>query len=101
VFQPHTYTRTLKLMDRLAGSFGAADEVVVADIYAAREPDTGEVHASQLAHRLSAAGVSARYLPDFDDIAAYLAARVREGDRVVTMGAGTIEQVGHKLLALL
>lgn len=97
-FQPHTYTRTYNLIDEFEKAFDAADEIIVTDIYAAREKDTGLIHASELSGRLSKRGKDAKYIKDFNDIAGHIKNEVKEGDIVITMGAGNIYTVGDILL---
>jgi len=98
VFQPHTYTRLKCLLDEFAVSFRDADMVVVSDIYAAREIDNGEVHASMLAERIGLSGGKAVYMPSFNDIVEFLKDNVSPGDMVITMGAGNITAVGEMFL---
>lgn len=93
VFQSHTYSRTAGLFDEFLAAFGAADEVIVADIYAAREKDTGLVSGQKLAEALP----NGRYVGDFDAIAAYLRKTIGEGDLLVVMGAGDIYRIFEKL----
>ncbi len=93
VFQSHTYSRTVGLFDEFLGAFGAVNEVVVADIYAAREPDTGAVSGKKLAQALS----NGTYVGDFDAIVAYLRETLREGDLLVVMGAGDIYKIFEKM----
>jgi UDP-N-acetylmuramate--alanine ligase len=99
VFQPHTYSRTQRMLYQMGESFDAADEVIVLDIYAAREVDDGSVSAAELVaaspHR------SIRHIGAIADAAAALAARVQAGDVVLTLGAGNGNQVGERLLHLL
>lgn len=98
VFQPHTYTRTKSLLEDFSVSFHNADTVILADIFAAREPDTGEVHSSILADKINACGKEAVYIKSFDEIVEYLKDRIMPGDIVITMGAGDIYKVGEMLL---
>ncbi len=98
VFQPHTYTRTKFLLDDFAAAFSDADTVIVSDIYAAREADTGEIHASALADRIKSSGKHALYLDSFDAIAGYLEENASPGDLVITMGAGDIYKAGELFL---
>ena len=98
VFQPHTYTRTRFLMDDFAIAFDDADMVLLADIYAAREPDTGEVHSGMLADRINRQGKKAVYMKSFDAIVEYLDRNARPGDLIITMGAGDIYKVGEMFL---
>lgn len=96
VFQPHTFSRTRHMLSQMGESFEAADEVIVLDIYAAREVDDGSVTAADLVaaspHR------SIRHIAGIAAAAAYLAAQVAAGDVVLTLGAGDGYQVGELLL---
>jgi UDP-N-acetylmuramate--alanine ligase len=98
IFQPHTYSRTIKLLDEFAGAFNNADELILADIYAAREKDTGEISSRMLGERIKACGVNVRYLPSLESIARYIGENASPGDVVITMGAGDIYKVGDMLL---
>lgn len=98
VFQPHTYTRTKALLNDFSDSFYDADKVIVSDIYAAREKDTGLIHSKDLVKELNARDIDAIYIDDFDKIADYLYQNTESGDIVITMGAGDIYKVGDKLL---
>lgn len=100
VFQPHTYSRTKFLLDEFSVAFADADQVIVADIYAAREADNGEIHASILTDRINAVEKKAQYISGFDDIADYLDKNVEPGDLVITMGAGDINKTGDMFLKL-
>ncbi|WP_352418140.1 UDP-N-acetylmuramate--L-alanine ligase [Proteiniborus sp.] len=97
-FQPHTYTRTKALLKEFASSFSDADKVLIADIYAAREKDTGIIHSKDLANELVKNGVDAEYLGTFEEISNYIKDNASEGDIIVTMGAGDIYMVGEMLL---
>ncbi len=98
VFQPHTYTRTITLLDEFSTAFEMSDEVIIADIYAAREKDTGLIHSKDLTKAIRATGKDAHYLGDFQSIISYLLENVTPGDMVITMGAGNIDQVGNLFL---
>lgn len=98
VFQPHTYTRTMLLLDEFSKAFDDADEVIVADIYAAREKDNGKIHARDLVARLQERGKKARYISSFDEIAQVLREELKEGDIAITMGAGNIYKVGEQII---
>lgn len=98
VFQPHTYTRTKALLEDFTRSFGDADEVIVTDIYAAREKDTGDIHARTLSSRLKANGVRSEYIQSFEAIADYIGKHAEAGDMVITMGAGDVYKIGELLL---
>lgn len=94
VFQPHTYTRTKTLFDDFALALSDAENLVIADIYAAREKDTGLIHSKDLA----AAIKGAEYISGFENIAEYFNQNAKEGDIILTMGAGDIFKVGELLL---
>ena len=93
VFQSHTYSRTIGLFDEFCGAFGAVDEAIIADIYAAREIDTGEVSGKKLADALP----NGKYVGDLDAIVSYLKETLREGDLLVVMGAGDIYKIFEKM----
>lgn len=98
VFQPHTYTRTKALMQEFALAFGEADQVVIADIYAAREKDTYGVHSGQLAEQMQTTHCDARHIGSLQQAADYLRQELRPGDLLITMGAGDVYQVANMLL---
>lgn len=98
IFQPHTYTRTKFLMKEFASAFEDADEIILADIYAAREIDKGEVNSGMLADKIKEAGKKASYIKGFDAIAGHLKKHAKPGDLIITMGAGDIYKVGEIFL---
>ncbi len=100
VFQPHTYTRTKTLLDDFSHSFNCADIIIVTDIYAAREPDSGEINSQLLVDKIIQQGKNALYIKDFESIVNYLAKNTQEGDLVITMGAGDIYKVGELFLSI-
>jgi len=99
VFQPHTYSRTKALFDEFTGAFGDADHVLITDIYAAREDDTLGIHAKDLvaamAHR------DARYGGTLDQATDYLIDHIRDGDILITLGAGDGFEIGERVLQCL
>lgn len=98
VFQPHTYTRTKAFLEQFAEALAAADEVVLADIYAARETDTLGISSADIAERIEKLGTRAHYFKSFDEIETFLLENCVQGDLLITMGAGDIVKVGEKLL---
>ena len=95
VFQPHTYTRTKMLFDDFVKVFSESGvNVIITDIFAAREVDTGIVSAKELADKIE----NAIYKASFDDVEAYLRAKIKENDLVFTMGAGDVYKIGDALL---
>lgn len=99
VFQPHTYSRTKFLFEDFGDAFFNADEIIIADIYAARETDDGTVSAAQLAQRIAETGKSAHYVGNFDEILAYLESHCQSGDLLLTVGAGDVYKIGEAYLA--
>ena len=97
-FQPHTYTRTKALLKDFAKALSLADHVVLADIYAAREVDTGEIHSRDLLAEIKNYGAEADYFPSFEEIEQFLLNNCAHGDLIITMGAGDIVNVGEALL---
>ena len=93
VYQPHTYSRTAGLFDEFANAFGDADRVLFADIYAARETNESGVSSEQLANAVREHGVDAIPGGTVAQTAKRLQTEVREGDLVLVMGAGDIEQL--------
>ncbi|MGE5629528.1 MAG: UDP-N-acetylmuramate--L-alanine ligase [Caulobacteraceae bacterium] len=98
VFQPHTYTRTRTLFDDFSEAFYNADQVIITDIYAAREKDTGLIHPTELVESINKYSANAVYKSDFKNIADFIAKEARPGDLVFTMGAGDVFKLGPMIL---
>ena len=98
VFQPHTYTRTQAFLKEFAQALSAADYVVLADIYAAREKNTIGISSSDLLSELRTLNVNAHYFPSFDEIENFLLENCIHGDLLITMGAGDVYRIGEHLL---
>ena len=98
VFQPHTYTRTRELFKDFAEVLGRADEVILLDIYAAREADLGLVHSRELVNSIAKAGRHAAYASSFEEAAFMVRKLANPGDLVITMGAGDVGRVADLLL---
>jgi UDP-N-acetylmuramate--alanine ligase len=99
VFQPHRYTRTLDLLDEFSGAFRDADTVIVLPIYAASEEPIPGVTAEHLASRIQ--GPTVHYVPEFGEAVQLVVAQVREGDLILTLGAGSVSQLAPQILAAL
>ena len=97
-FQPHTYTRTKSLFKEFSEVFDDVDELILADIYAAREKDTGIVSSQMLCDAIKERGVNAINIHSFDEIESYLEKTLEDGDLFITVGAGDIFKVGEALL---
>jgi UDP-N-acetylmuramate--alanine ligase len=99
LFQPHRYTRTLHLMDEFAGAFHQADSLFVMDIYAASERPIEGVSAESMVERIRQFGHrGAEYVGTLDRGVEALLGAAREGDLVLTLGAGNVWQAGEKVL---
>ena len=98
VFQPHTYSRTKNLMNDFAKALLNFDNIIILDIYAAREKNTYGVTSKDLADKISSLGKDALYIPDFNDCVKYLKENIHENDIVITQGAGTVTEIGPMLL---
>ena len=94
-FQPHTYSRTKALFDDFVRELKKSDVVVLAEIYAARERNTIGISSAHLAREIP----GAVYCETLPEVTAYLRENVREGDIVVTMGAGDIFRAGEALIS--
>jgi UDP-N-acetylmuramate--alanine ligase len=99
VFQPHRYSRTAQLMREFGTALSGADEVVLTDIYPAGEAPIPGVTLDALASSVRAASHGAIHVvPSLDALPGAVAALVRDGDLVVTMGAGSIGTAGDRIL---
>lgn len=99
IFQPHRYTRTLLLKDKFAGCFADADRVVITDIYAASENPIPGISGKTLADLLDPKKTT--FIPRKEQIPEQLIKEIKEGDIVLTLGAGDIYTVGKEILARL
>jgi UDP-N-acetylmuramate--alanine ligase len=96
-FQPHLFSRTRIFAAQFGAALGLADEVVVLDVYAAREDPEPGVTGQLVADAVP--GGAARYVPDFGAVPAVLASLAEPGDLVLTMGAGDVTTIGPLVLA--
>jgi len=100
-FQPHRYTRTRDLLGEFATAFNDADALVLTEIYAAGEDPIPGVSGARLHEAVKACGHRDASFADRAELARKLRERVRQGDLVITLGAGDITHVGEELLELL
>lgn len=100
IFQSHTYTRTLTLLDDFAKALTIADKIVVADIFAAREKNEENITGQKIADKILEFEPKKEvlYIDDFDKIAGYILENIEPEDIILTMGAGDIYKVGYKML---
>jgi UDP-N-acetylmuramate--alanine ligase len=95
VWQPHTYSRTKTLFLDFARAFKDADEVVVTEVYAAREPQqefTSAEIVSAMPH------LSARYIKTLPEVTEHLLEQLQPGDVVLVLSAGDADQVSTNVL---
>jgi UDP-N-acetylmuramate--alanine ligase len=99
VFQPHRYTRTRDLIDDFAAAFGDADSLLVLDIYAASEKPIDGISGESLARAIrEKSGRSAGYVGSFADAVSSAIAAAADGDMILTLGAGSVSQLGPMIL---
>jgi UDP-N-acetylmuramate--alanine ligase len=98
-FQPHRYTRTRDLMGEFARAFNEAEIVAVCDIYAAGEEPIAGITSQRLVDEMRASGhIGAVHVPKRADIAATLLPHLRDGDILITLGAGDVWMAGEEVL---
>lgn len=97
VMQPHTYSRVKRLFDDYITCTQDADITLVTDIYAAREKDPGDIKAEQIVKAMCERGISAIHTPSFADTERYLREHWQEGDLVLTLGCGNINQLNEQM----
>ncbi len=95
VFQPHLYTRTQAFADEFAAALSLADEVVVLDVYGAREKPIPGVSGAVVAQSVTK---PVHYQPDMSQVARQVATLTQPGDVVITMGAGDVTMLGSQIL---
>jgi len=95
VWQPHTYSRTQALFNEFVESFGEADEVIISEIYAAREPKQ-IFSANQVVNAMH--HKAAHFIPTLPEITDYLVAHLESGDVLIVMSAGDADQVSTDIL---
>lgn len=98
VFQPHTYTRTKTLFNEFTTCFDDVDELLLMDIYAAREKDTGLVSSNQLGDALRAKGIKCTNVHSHEEAAKYLKTKASNDDLILTIGAGDVVKVADIIL---
>lgn len=100
IFQPHQSSRTRLLMDEFATSFQLADEIIVPDVYGAREGEMADNQAgsAELVSRICRHGKRATYISSLDAVTEHLSRHVADGDMVLTMGAGDVWKVADDLV---
>src|SRR3989449_3327337 len=99
IFQPHRYTRTRDLMDDFATAFEDADSLIVLDVYPASEQPIEGITSEALARKITDEGKrTAAYASSFADAAKSVCEAAAEGDMILTLGAGSVSQLGPMIL---
>jgi UDP-N-acetylmuramate--alanine ligase len=99
VFQPHRFSRTQQLLAEFGPAFQGADHVVLTDIYAAGEAPIAGIDSNALARTIrQAVQAPVDLVPSLDELPSAVAALVRPGDLVLTLGAGSIGAAGDRIL---
>ena len=98
VFQPHTYSRTFNLLNDFANALLSFDNIIVTDIYAARETNTYNISSKDLVNEIIKLGKPAKYISSLEDCVTYLKENVKPNDIVLTLGAGTVTKIGPMLV---
>src|SRR3954468_2646672 len=99
IFQPHRYSRTRDLMEEFTGAFNDADSLFVLDIYAASESPIEGITSQALVRQINEEGKpAAAYAGSFSDGVTKVAAAAQPGDMILTLGAGSVSQLGPMIL---
>ena len=99
IFQPHRYTRTRDLMEEFATAFADADSLIVLDIYPASEKPIEGITGEALARRIQEkSGKEVAFVNSFADAVSAAAASAQDGDMILTLGAGSVSQLGPMIL---
>lgn len=100
IFQPHTYSRTKNLLNEFADALSNFDNIIITDIYAARETNTYGVSSKDIVDRISSSRKSnCEYIKDFKDIVKYIKEHAKPNDVILTLGAGDVTNIGPMLLS--
>ena len=98
VFQPHTYSRLKNLLNDFADSLIGFDHIILTDVYAAREKNVFNITSKDLLDKINLLGKSAQYISDFEQITEFLKRSAKPNDIILTLGAGTVTNIGSMLL---
>lgn len=98
VWQPHTYSRTKTLFNDFLNCFDSADEVIVTDIYAAREKFDSTIHSKDVVDALNKKGINAKYIGEFEDARDYIYKEINKNDLVLTTGCGNPDVLARMIV---
>lgn len=97
VFEAHTYSRLKAHLSEFAEALLPFDHIIIIDTYAAREVNTFDIHEEDLIAELNKRGKEAIHISDHDEVIQYLKENVKEGDIILTLGAGNVTKIANKL----
>jgi len=102
IFQPHTFTRTMALLEDFADAFDGTDKLIIPDIYAAREKNIYNITSETLVNKIKEKHPKkdVEYVNDFEVIANMIYNEASDGDLVLTMGAGDVYKIGERILEM-
>ena len=98
IFEGHTYSRVKAHLDNFVDSLTKFDNIIVIDIYAAREKNIYNITANDIVNKLKEKNKDAIYISDYEDIKEYLRKRVKEDDLILTLGAGNVTKISNILV---
>ncbi|NQV00774.1 MAG: UDP-N-acetylmuramate--L-alanine ligase [Parcubacteria group bacterium] len=98
IFQPHLYSRTKFFLNDFAKSFDNVNQVIITDIYAAREKNDKSIHARDLAKEIGKYNNNVQYISNFSDIERYLENKADKNSVIITMGAGDVYEIGEGII---
>ena len=98
VWQPHTYSRTKALFDDFLESFDSADEIIVTDIYAAREKFDPSIHSKDVVDAMVEKGLNAKYIGTFEDTRDYIYKIAKKDDLILTTGCGNPDELAKMIV---
>lgn len=98
IFQPHTYSRTKLLLHDFAKALANFDNIIITDIYAAREKNTYGITARDLVNEIAKLGKKVYYINDFSQIVNFIRKNAISNDIILTQGAGTVTKIGPMIL---
>jgi len=98
IFEPHTYSRTKNHLKEFANILAKFDHIILAEIYAARETNTDNISSKDIIELIKEKNQNCLFLENYELIVQYLKEHVQKNDIIITIGAGTINQVGYTLI---
>lgn len=97
IFEPHTYSRVKNYYKEFAKSLISFDNIIITDIFAARETNEFNVSPEDIINEIKKLGANAIHISDFNDIKEYLKNKVKENDLILTLGAGNVTKLSEIL----